>query len=188
MKVISLSENLFMTLFFMRHSNSFACTSGYCAGSGSACAGLTDEGKEQTRAAAYRLARQAEDLTIFSGPLRRCVETAEIVADVLEIPDIKIEDALNERFYGEWEGQPAGEVLPRALNETPPGGESAEEVRKRVTEFIDGLNAKNSHYLLVSHPGIWKAIVTAYSIERQPWIKASDIFVLEIHNGVAYKH
>ena len=78
-----------------------------------------------------------------SSPLRRAVETAEILSG--ETP--RIEEALTEMDWGEWEGFTLDELRSRhgaefARNEAagldfrPPGGESPRDVMRRVQRWL----------------------------------------------------
>ncbi|NCC21681.1 MAG: histidine phosphatase family protein [Alphaproteobacteria bacterium] len=177
-----------MPLYFMKHGQSYACKSGLCAGSGSECLGLTEDGNRDCVRAAYLLKRPTHNLVIYTSPMRRCVESAGIVAETLAVSDPLEEEALTERHYGEWEGQPAGDHVPRALKgETPPGGESADDLRKRVKAFVEDLSGEAGDILLVSHPGVWKAILDIWSIDRKPWIQSGDVFALDLEKGTAQK-
>jgi len=118
--------------------------------------------------------RQAEDLAlklkdypldaIFSSDLKRAYETAEIVGTY---HDLKIQKSslLREKSFGEMEGKLKDEVL-RAhpkyfLPEggvdwayTLPGGESWDEVWKRIKRFFDNLKQQElRNVLVVGHGG-----------------------------------
>src|SRR3954453_15859255 len=47
---------------------------------------------------------------VYSGPLRRTMATAQIVADEARVPDIRILYGLNNVDYGAWEGMTAEEA------------------------------------------------------------------------------
>lgn len=47
---------------------------------------------------------------VYTGPLRRTIATAQIIADEARVPDIRILHGLNNVDYGAWEGMTAGEA------------------------------------------------------------------------------
>ena len=52
---------------------------------------------------------------IYTSPLKRAVQTAELVAGGRQIPAV-IEDRIREISFGEWEGSgPAAEIIMRSL-------------------------------------------------------------------------
>lgn len=63
---------------------------------------LTDKGREQAKELALAVADKSIDV-IISSPLKRAVETSEIVSDTCNIPVI-IDERLIEQNYGIYEG------------------------------------------------------------------------------------
>jgi broad specificity phosphatase PhoE len=47
---------------------------------------------------------------VYTGPLRRAVATAQIIADAAGVPDLRILNGLNNLDYGVWEGMTAEEA------------------------------------------------------------------------------
>lgn len=106
--------------------------------------GLSDAGREAARALARRLDGMAFD-GIVSSPLRRARETAEILAPGRPIePDAR----LLEMDYGAWEGLTYAEIEGRdpelrarwvddPAKVACPGGESGEDVARRVRAFLE---------------------------------------------------
>jgi broad specificity phosphatase PhoE len=47
---------------------------------------------------------------VYTGPLRRTIATAQIIADEARVPDLRILHGLNNVDYGAWEGMTAGEA------------------------------------------------------------------------------
>ncbi len=107
---------------------------------------------------------------IFSSPLKRALDTANIIALYQKI-DVQIADGLVDFDYGEWQCLPEREVeslYPTLLDEwrnnphkvRMPGGESLEDVRKRVIEVInDILSNYQESVILVSHRVINKVLI-----------------------------
>ncbi len=108
---------------------------------------INDAGRRQADALRRRLAGVAFDRVITS-PQFRARETAEIV--VGRAGAIEADPRLKEMDYGAWEGRTYAEldefdgVARRAWLERPdelrcPGGESGDDVARRVTAFLDDL-------------------------------------------------
>lgn len=130
---------------------------------------LTPTGQAQARAAAAVLVGRGIDV-IVSSPLRRCLDTAALAADVLDIPLITI-DGLIEMDYGLWEGLDRAEAYERDpehfmdwLTNTavaPPGGESLQALHRRVrttrAELVSRFQGKT--VLVVSHVGPIKSFL-----------------------------
>jgi broad specificity phosphatase PhoE len=70
---------------------------------------LDAQGYQDAVDAARRLS--AVGLTaVYTGPLRRTIATAQIIADEARVPDIRILHGLNNVDYGAWEGMTADEA------------------------------------------------------------------------------
>jgi broad specificity phosphatase PhoE len=100
---------------------------------------------------------------VYTGPLRRTVATAQIIADEARVPDLRILHGLNNVDYGAWEGLTAEEAEqhdPRAYaayRTTPeiavcPAGERLMDAQARVTQAVELIGAR--------HPGEVVAAVT----------------------------
>ncbi|MBA9004509.1 bifunctional RNase H/acid phosphatase [Thermomonospora cellulosilytica] len=122
---------------------------------------LTDTGVEQARAAAQALKGRGVDAVVTS-PLARCQATAAEVAAATGAP-VRVEEGFREADFGEWEGLTFAEVRerwPEQMNAwladpsvAPPGGESFEQVARRVRIALDKLKVRHRHrtVLVVSH-------------------------------------
>lgn len=124
--------------------------------------------------------RQSEELTsnidkdfdvIFTSPLRRAVQTAEILAKEIEAPVIEKTDII-ERDYGSLSGKTWEEMFEfgegkinfkkedyeLGYDYRPYGGECAEDTKKRLLKFIEELKKdySNKKVLIVAHGGILK--------------------------------
>jgi probable phosphoglycerate mutase len=113
---------------------------------------LDDEGEHQAAAIAHRLARRSRGLSeiaaVVSSPLRRTVQTAERIGTALERPVTTLE-GLKEVDFGAWEGRSGAEIRAQWPSEfnawitspsgAPPGGESFEQVARRVRQVRDEL-------------------------------------------------
>jgi len=107
---------------------------------------------------------------IYSSPLRRAMDTANIVARYQKI-SVHIAEGLVDFDYGEWQSLPEQEakmLYPTLHNEwhnTPhkvkmPGGESLEDVRRRAIEVVNDVLAKyQGSVVLVSHRVVNKVLI-----------------------------
>jgi broad specificity phosphatase PhoE len=156
-----------MRLYFVRHGESEANTLGIISNRG-LMYGLTDAGRQQAAALAARL-KDIRFARIYSSPLLRAVETAEILAREFR-PDLRgleITDALREYDCGSLEGQSfqahwddyirlfrdwqAGQWGSRFE-----GGESLLDIQARFVPFIERITrecGETDNILLVSHGG-----------------------------------
>jgi len=131
---------------------------------------LTEAGREQARRAAGRVAGLGPVDVLISSPLRRTRQTAEQLADRLELP-VLIEDGLVETDFGDWDGYTYAEVsqkwpaeLQRWLADpsvAPPSGESFETVTRRVRRARDRILAQHGGktVVVVSHVSPIKILV-----------------------------
>ncbi|TSE01085.1 bifunctional RNase H/acid phosphatase [Skermania sp. ID1734] len=123
---------------------------------------LTDIGRGQAKSAAQHLARKGHIAAVVTSPLDRARTTAAAVAEMLDVELYPME-ALTETDFGAWEGltfaeaaQRDPELHARWLGDTsvrPPGGESFDEVRVRVTEARDAIAGRYgaTNVVVVSH-------------------------------------
>ncbi|MFF5990232.1 bifunctional RNase H/acid phosphatase [Prauserella flavalba] len=134
--------------------------------SGRGDVGLTEQGRWQAQAAAKRLAGMEgvgdEPLPIVASPLTRTMQTAQAVADAVG-GRVSTLPGLVETDFGEWEGLTFAEatrrdpeVHRRWMSDTSvaaPGGESFDQVHKRVRAALDGLFATypGKTVVVVSH-------------------------------------
>jgi len=115
---------------------------------------------------------------IFSSPMRRTLETAEIVNQALHT-NIVVTENLRERDKGILEGKThaavkeytKGAVSEEVLNQklefdfSPYGGDSVESVRVRVKSFIQEVldNYRDKKVLAVTHLGIVRVMFSVYA-------------------------
>lgn len=99
---------------------------------------------------------------LVSSPSPRCRLLAEALAPNSAID---LADALMELNFGQWEGQPWSRIPRTALDDwarrpldfTPPGGESARELKHRVERWVDGFRPAPGD-LIVAHAGSLRAL------------------------------
>jgi probable phosphoglycerate mutase len=70
---------------------------------------LSDLGAQQAQATARRIAQQWRPSTVYTSPLARCIQTAEAIAALLNLP-VTVLDDLNDLHYGDWEWRTHEEV------------------------------------------------------------------------------
>lgn len=87
---------------------------------------------------------------IFTSPLSRALETANIIAHRHSLPAPTIVPCLIERFHGDGEGMPK-HLRPQVI----PGRESDDSIRERVIPFLSHLD---NTCLVVTHAGVIKAL------------------------------
>ena len=131
---------------------------------------LTDRGREQARQAGRRIAKLFKPEIIVSSPFARARETSALINEALALP-IEVVHDLHERDLGCLKGQ-SYEAL-RDLVRTDPdydpangwswkpeGGESYEDVRRRVVVAIEELRQRyfGREIVIVSHGGVMLSV------------------------------
>jgi probable phosphoglycerate mutase len=160
------------TLILVRHGvTAHTVERRFSGGLASANPGLSDEGRDQVRATAAWLAPLAEDVdAVIASPVRRTLESAEIVAETLG-HRLEVEPAFAEMEFGTWDGMTFTEVAEKhpddldawlgSLDVAPGGGESFTAVEKRVLAGLDRLLADRAGrtVVVVSHVTPIKTLV-----------------------------
>jgi broad specificity phosphatase PhoE len=138
---------------------------------GHADAPLNEAGRRQAAALADALAGE-HFAAVYSSPLRRALETAEIVAARLDLP-VEARDGLMEVDVGSWSGLTTAEVekrFPDGFNhwaETRAGGwtdgETYEELGARVVRDLRALAERHPEetVLAVTHGGPIRSVLAA---------------------------
>lgn len=139
--------------------------------------------------AGYGLPRDWASATLWSSPLSRAVETAQLVAG--HVPQTSA--ALTEMNWGAWEGKRGVDLIAQpdsgychiedwGWEFRPPSGETPAEIWERLSPWISGLQGDN---LAVCHIGIMRVILAkAWNWEfsgTPPFkIKRNRLFVVEL--------
>lgn len=129
---------------------------------------LTEEGREQARALAERLA-PIPIAAIYSSPLERCRETAAPLARAKALRPRVLRD-LGEVRYGDWTGKPLRRLartrLWQAVQHAPshvrfPGGESLIETQARALVAIERIATAHPHatVVAVSHADVIRLLL-----------------------------
>jgi broad specificity phosphatase PhoE len=128
---------------------------------------LAPEGIEQAKAAVFTIPKSVS--IIYSSPLLRARQTAEIIGSALNLP-VNVADGLTEIMMGSlagksWEEMTDGIALKKKhrsveFDYMPYGGESLEQVKKRVISFFNEINNKypDGSVLIITHGGIVRLI------------------------------
>ncbi len=103
---------------------------------------------------------------IYTSPLQRSSKLAVKLAATLNI-ELKKDDRLKELNYGLWEMEKWGSIHPTELNIwmvnfvnlKTPKGESYLQMHKRVSDFLNTNDLRNS--LIVSHAGVMRSILSS---------------------------
>lgn len=127
------------------------------------CYGRLDILAKNVKTAAERLrAELPPDLPVWSSPLRRCRELAELLH-----PTPVFDRRLAEMDFGRWEGR-LWDSIPRAeldawaadiAGYAPPGGESPRQLQRRALEFVSELSVPEA--VLVTHAGVIRMLLAA---------------------------
>ncbi len=115
---------------------------------------------------------------VYSSPMKRCLETAEIVFPYREV---QIVDNITELDFGEFDGKSVNELIDRedykewlkggAPDKRPPGGESTEELLLRLYKglheiIMDMMNEDLTHCAVVTHSGIVTNMISGFGLPK----------------------
>lgn len=139
-----------LTLVLVRHGETdWSAEQRYC---GRTDVPLNETGRGQARSL-HRLAEEAFD-SIWTSPLARCRETAELIG-----VDATIAESIQEFDFGEIDGKRWGDLdgeTQAALIDfdgfAAPGGETVPDFASRIDRFVEGLDP--GRHLLVTHGGV----------------------------------
>ncbi len=136
---------------------------------------LTEKGEDEARKAGELLKEYSFDY-LFTSVLIRAVETANIIclgAGFEKIPTLR-DKALNERHYGDLQGQNKTEIgekfgkdqlhiWRRSFDIPPPNGESLKDTKERVLPYykdnIEPLLKNGKNILIVAHGNSLRALL-----------------------------
>lgn len=132
---------------------------------------LSSEGREMAAALAEHLA-SVPFKAIYSSPIERCRETADIVAAGRRIRP-RVDKAFIETEYGKWSGRSLkslyklkawGSLMASASRFRFPEGETLEEVQRRAVAGVEQLAHKhhNSTVAVASHADVIRAVLAHY--------------------------
>ncbi len=138
---------------------------------------LSEQGRKQARRLARHVRGLEPDAVVYSSPLGRARETAEIAFPEREI---RLDARLAEIDFGAFEGatQQQNEIRPEwawwiadPYERSAPGGESYRQLRERVVAWMVELDGPD-HVVAVSHSGtIQMLLAHVLGVERPRWRK-----------------
>jgi alpha-ribazole phosphatase/probable phosphoglycerate mutase len=114
---------------------------------------LSEKGIEQSKELPKQIGNKKFDV-VFCSDLKRAIESAKISFEG-KFP-IKQDSRLRECNYGDFNGKKSDIVEPmqeKSINERFPNGESYEDVKNRINDFLKYLkkNYNESHIAIVAH-------------------------------------
>lgn len=187
-------------LILVRHGLSEANVEHVFAGHSDA--DLTEQGHEQAKNTANYIAKHYNPDKIYSSDLKRAYKTAYHIADKLNM-SIVTDKLLREIYAGEWEvksydyiiehfGEEYGIWKKDIGNAHPNGGESVQELGKRVTVELEKIASENDGktVVIVTHATpirvsecIWKGYPFS-KMKDIPWVSNASITEVIYSNGV----
>jgi broad specificity phosphatase PhoE len=132
---------------------------------------------------AARLLCRADLTAVYTGPLRRTIATAQIIADAAGIPDVRILPWLTNLDYGLWEGMTADEAAmydPQGfelyrtspLLAACPQGERLADARRRMAKALQLIGSRHpgESVVAVTHAVMLRlTLLEAGSIDNKSW-------------------
>lgn len=120
---------------------------------------------------------------VYTGPLRRAIAAAQIIADEARVPDLRILHGLNNVDYGAWEGMTAQEAAtfdPEAfeLYRTSPSraacplGERLSDAKQRMIDAIQLMSSRHAGEAVaaVTHAVMIRLLMVSLTgIEDERW-------------------
>lgn len=115
---------------------------------------------------------------VYSSPMKRCLETAEIVFPYREV---QIVENITELDFGEFDGKSVNELIDRedyrewlkggSPDMRPPGGESTEEMLLRLYKglheiIMDMMSEELTHCAIVTHSGIVTNMLYGFGLPK----------------------
>ncbi len=125
---------------------------------------------------------------LWSSPLKRATQTAEIVFSKKP----KIEKALIEMNWGDWEGKKLSDLRKKlgkkmienenlGLDMKPTNGETPREVQSRVYDWMKKIKMDGKNHVCITHKGVIRSIIAL----AMNWDMLGKI-PIKIENGKAY--
>ena len=154
---------------------------------------LCKEGKEE--AARWKFPKKYTSL--WSSPLKRAVETAEIIFGIKP----KIDQSLIEMNWGIWEGSTLKELRSKqgkkmhqkeqlGLDMRPEGGESPREVQHRIKNWCKKISKFDECHIAVTHKGVIRAtlaLATDWDMIGKSPVKFEQSFAYKFEIRANYK-
>jgi probable phosphoglycerate mutase len=142
---------------------------------------LTDEGRDQAKRLAGRLARERFALVLVS-PLARARETARLTGFAIGEKDsvAEVDPDLAEWDYGEYDGRTAADIRRDRPGWTPweggyPGGETLDELAARADRVLARVRGVDGDVALFAHGHILRVIAARWL--EQPPVEAARYYL-----------
>lgn len=148
-------------LYFVRHGETESNVRDVFAGQREDSI-LTEKGKQQAKDTAQVIRSEVPHIDrIVCGPLKRALETAQIIATEIGFPQDKIEidSRIIEYDMGSLTGTPIHKISSLALTSAL-NAENTDEFRNRVYSCIKELSEHPETILVVSHAGVGRILET----------------------------
>jgi probable phosphoglycerate mutase len=169
-----------MKLYFVRHGQTeYNITTRL---TGQTDIPLTEVGIQQAEKAISEIPVGISE--IYSSDLLRCKQTTEILNKDLHLP-VTYDARLRERDFGSFSGKHWNDIDPDGslkakdkrleYNYHPQGGESIDDVKKRVFECIDDMRKKKRTILVVTSAGIIRLLHHVLDNELHETIHNSSV-------------
>jgi len=191
-------------LFLVRHGECDFNRQGFVLGRG-VDSPLNETGLAQAAALAKRVVADPVDAS-YSSPLRRAMQTAQSVAEAIDIGEIPTDPGLEEMCWGVFEGQPQSEELSTAFEEMKrrwhdgehdygvENGETLRQVQSRGVAAIDRVlaAAAGKRVLVVAHGRFLRILLASlldeYGIPRMEELHHSNTGVnYLVHDGARFR-
>lgn len=158
---------------------------------------LTALGVRQAKRKALEIKKLSQRIDrIYTSDLGRCMQTARIISDVLDVQDVIPDKNLREISFGKFEGL-SYDAIPHIdggyMKVRFPGGESNEIMARRVIDVINRIyeDNKDACVLVVSHSGPVAVILASYygkDLQKMLDNKISNEEVVELQINSQLKH
>ena len=170
-----------MIVAFIRHGQTEWNRQGLLQGSSDIP--LNETGREQAHDAFMTLRSRPWD-AVVSSPLQRARETAQIIAEGLDIPLGSAYSQLIERDYGPLEGTSAAAAIERWPDRDYPGAETLDAVATRGEEALAAIvrDIPGGAVLVVCHGTIIRYTLARLAGRPVPGIDNGSISMLRLEN------
>lgn len=146
-----------------RHPETEANINGRFVGRGASP--YTHEGRRQARRMPRKLAAFEPDV-VWSSPLARALTVARRASSLAGAP-LRIDDRLLELDFGDAEGMTFEEIAEAGMSfnyraphqPVAPGGESREDIERRVADALAEIVAAGGRHVVVAHGGVVRALL-----------------------------
>lgn len=154
---------------------------------------LTDQGRRQARANGSLLAEHIGSAPIWTSPLPRALETAQLVAKALPKAEIHLDERLREVSFGVWEGMTRADIAagwpnvrkqhpPRLWKLFAPEGERIESLMSRLDAVLRDAAKMKGDLILVGH-GVAGRLIRGLHSE----LSLSEALKLDAPQDVVYR-